>query len=97
MTLKKRDVPQSVFDSPQALAMARKATKEATDELNRTPRHLLDEGNPNHPRFDSPRFSYRVLVESGAHARLTNEARSSPLFEKYMRLEDELARVATKK
>jgi hypothetical protein len=52
MTLKKRDVPQSVFDSPEAIAVARRATREATEELARTPRHLLDEGNPSHPRYD---------------------------------------------
>lgn len=48
----KRTVPQSVFDSPDAIRIAKQAHKEACEELNRTPRHLLDEGNPNHPRYD---------------------------------------------
>ena len=46
-------VPQSVFDSKLALQIAKIATKQATEELNRTPRHLLDEGNPNHPMYDA--------------------------------------------
>lgn len=50
--LKRRDVPQSVFDSPAARRIAKIAIREATEELNRTPRHLLDEGNPNHPQYD---------------------------------------------
>lgn len=45
----KHTVPQSVFDSRDAIRIARQATKEATDELNRTPVHMLDVGNPNHP------------------------------------------------
>jgi hypothetical protein len=39
----------SVFDSPAAIRVAKKATQEAKDELDATPRHLLDRGNPNHP------------------------------------------------
>lgn len=38
-----------VFDSPAAIRMAKKATQEAKAELDATPRHLLDRGNPNHP------------------------------------------------
>lgn len=49
---KKTSVPQSVFDSKMALRVAKLATKQATDELNNTPRYLLDEGNPNHPKYD---------------------------------------------
>lgn len=45
-------VHQSVFDSKSALRIAKLATKQATDELNNTPRHMLDEGNPNHPMYD---------------------------------------------
>ena len=48
----KRTVPQAVFDSPEALRVAKQAHKEACEQLDRTPRHLLDEGNPNHPRYD---------------------------------------------
>lgn len=47
-----RTVPQSVFDSPMARKIAREAHRQACEELARTPRHLLDEGNPNHPRYD---------------------------------------------
>lgn len=48
----KRTVSQSVFDSKSARRIARIATDEATRELNNTPRHMLDEGNPNHPMYD---------------------------------------------
>lgn len=48
----KRAVPQAVFDSPEALRVAKRAHEMACRELNDTPRHLLDEGNPNHPRYD---------------------------------------------
>ncbi len=54
------DIPQAIFDSPAALRIAHAATKEATDELNRTPRHLLDEGNPNHPMYDLHIFGEHV-------------------------------------
>lgn len=50
--MEKRTVPQAVFDSPQALKAAREGHLAACRELNNTPRHLLDEGNPNHPRYD---------------------------------------------
>ena len=44
-----------VFDNPAAFRAAKKATLQATQELNATPRHLLDRGNPNHPdNFDRP-------------------------------------------
>lgn len=48
----KRTVPQAVFDSPAALRAAKRGHAEACAELDRMPRHLLDEGNPNHPRYD---------------------------------------------
>lgn len=48
---KKRTVPQAVFDAfPKNLARA--AMRQAEEELARIPRHLLDEGNPNHPQYD---------------------------------------------
>jgi len=50
--MEKRTVPQAVFDSPQAIRVAKQGHREACEELARTPRHLLDEGNPNHPRYD---------------------------------------------
>jgi hypothetical protein len=53
----KRSVPQSVFDSKDALHIQRQATKEATDKLNQTPVDQLDVGNPNHP-INSGLFGY---------------------------------------
>lgn len=50
--MKKRSVPQSVFDSKEAIRIAREANREAVEELNRTPVHLLGLGNPNHPIYD---------------------------------------------
>lgn len=50
--MEKRTVPQAVFDSPAALRAAKQGHLEACAELDATPRHLLDEGNPNHPRYD---------------------------------------------
>lgn len=50
--MEKRTVPQAVFDSPQAQRAAKRGHEEACQELARTPRHLLDEGNPNHPNYD---------------------------------------------
>lgn len=47
-----------VFDNPAAFRAAKKATLQATLELNATPRHLLDRGNPNHPEnFDRPNLT----------------------------------------
>lgn len=55
----KRTVPQSVFDSPEARRIAKIAHREACEDLARTPRHLLDPGNPNHPDNFTPRiFGY---------------------------------------
>jgi hypothetical protein len=54
----KRTVPQAVFDSKEARRVARQGHLEACRELNRTPRHLLDEGNPNHPNYDLKLFGY---------------------------------------
>ena len=48
-----------VFDSPEALRICKKATEEAWRELDNTPRHLLDPGNPNHPsNFNPQLFGY---------------------------------------
>lgn len=54
----KRTVPQSVFDSKDALRVAREGHREACEELSRKPRHMLDEGNPNHPMYDNKIFGY---------------------------------------
>jgi hypothetical protein len=32
--------------------LAKEAYAESVQELNNTPRHLLDVGNPNHPMYD---------------------------------------------
>ncbi len=49
---KKTTVPQSVFDSPEALRVQRAAIAASVQELQRTPRILLDPSNPNHPIHD---------------------------------------------
>ena len=57
----KRDIPQAVFESKDAMRIAKIATKQAEDELNDTPRHLLNRGNPNHPdNFDVQLFGYNT-------------------------------------
>lgn len=47
--MQKRSVPQAVFDSPEALRVAKAGHREACQQLALTPRHLLDPSNPNHP------------------------------------------------
>jgi len=56
--MERRTVPQAVFDSKEALRAAREGHRQACEELARTPRHLLDEGNPNHSRYDRKLFGY---------------------------------------
>jgi hypothetical protein len=51
--MEKRTVHQAVFDSKIALQIAKLAHKHACEELEKTPRHMLDEGNPNHPMYDT--------------------------------------------
>lgn len=48
----KRTVPQAVFESKEARRIAASGHKQACEELEKTPRHMLDEGNPNHPMYD---------------------------------------------
>ena len=50
--MKKVTVPQAVFETKIARQIAKLATKQATEILENTPRHMLDEGNPNHPMYD---------------------------------------------
>jgi hypothetical protein len=50
--MNKRTVHQSVFDSKEARRVQAAGHKQAVEELERTPRHLLDDGNPNHPMYD---------------------------------------------
>lgn len=50
--VRKYDVPQAVFDSPEVTKLAKAACLAACRELDNTPRHLLDKGNPNHPQYD---------------------------------------------
>lgn len=48
-----------LYDNPAVFKMARKACDEATAELDRKPRRLLDPGNPNHPdNFGDKIFGY---------------------------------------
>lgn len=57
--MNRRTVPQAVFDAfPKHLAQ--EAMRQAKEELDNTPRHLLDEGNPNHPRYDMHLFGEHV-------------------------------------
>jgi hypothetical protein len=48
----KRSVAQAVFDSADAKRIQRQGHAEACRELANTPRHLLGDGNPNHPMYD---------------------------------------------
>ena len=50
--MEKRTVPQAVFDSPEAVRIRNLGHAQACRELDNTPRHLLGEGNPNHPKYD---------------------------------------------
>ncbi len=52
ITITKRTVPQAVFDSEDALRVARAGHEAACNELANTPAHMLDVGNPNHPIYD---------------------------------------------
>lgn len=56
--MEKRTVLQAIFDSKEGLRVARDGHRQACEELARTPRHLLDEGNPNNPRYDRKLFGY---------------------------------------
>lgn len=58
--VKKRTVPQAVFDSPEATKVAKEGHRLACEELAKTPRHLLGEGNPNHPMYDLHLFGEPV-------------------------------------
>lgn len=48
----KRTVAQSVFTSKEALRVAKAGHIQACKELEATPVHMLDVGNPNHPVHD---------------------------------------------
>lgn len=52
MTIAKRDIPQAVFDSKDAIRVINAGHRQACAELDNTPRYLLSEGNPNHPQYD---------------------------------------------
>lgn len=69
----KTTVPQAVFDSPEARRVAREGHRKACEDLARKPRYLLDEGNPNHPRYDlhlfgtpAPAFLAKQYAQSAA-------------------------------
>ena len=49
---------KTFYESPEALRAAKQGHAEACRDLANTPRHLLDEGNPNHPMYDLHIFGY---------------------------------------
>lgn len=56
--MQKRTIPQAVFETKEAKRIIRAGMNLAIDELENTPRHLLNEGNPNHPMYDNKIFGY---------------------------------------
>lgn len=52
MTIQKRSVPQAVFDSPEAISIAREGHRRACADLAKLHPTQLDTGNPNHPIND---------------------------------------------
>lgn len=50
--MEKCTVPQAVFDAPEAFRIAKLGHAQAYRELENKPRHMLDEGDPNHPMYD---------------------------------------------
>lgn len=56
----KTTVPQSVFESPMALRIAKEGHALACEDLAKIPRDKLDKGNPNHPDHDFRVFGYTV-------------------------------------
>lgn len=54
----KRTVPNAIFEAYAKTKGYKQAFIDAKRELDNTPRHLLDEGNPNHPRYDNKIFGY---------------------------------------
>lgn len=57
--MEKRDIPQAVFDSPEARQVQRDGHRRACEELARTHPTRLDPSNPNHP-IHSGIFGYDV-------------------------------------
>lgn len=54
----KRTIPQAVFDSKEARKIIQAGHRQACEELDRVPRHMLNEGNPNHTMYDNKLFGY---------------------------------------
>lgn len=50
----------TIYDSKDAKRVIAKGHADACRELDMTPRHKLDEGNPNHPSYDDKLFGYDV-------------------------------------
>ncbi len=48
----KRTVQEAVFQAFEKTRHYKQAYIDACKELDNTPRHMLDEGNPNHPMYD---------------------------------------------
>ena len=46
-----------IFSTKEAKALIKKAVNSAIEELDNTPRYLLDTSNPNHPNYDLHIFS----------------------------------------
>ena len=58
------DALETLYNSREYKRMAREAHSRATKELDDTPVHLLDKGNPNHPDNDLQLFgqNYREFM-----------------------------------
>jgi hypothetical protein len=54
----KRTIPQAVFDSPEALRVAKQGHLEACRLYEAIPDHLRGEGDPNHPMYRNKILGY---------------------------------------
>lgn len=60
-----RTIPQTVFDSREARRIIEAGTREAIADLERMPRHMLSESNPNHPSYDLHLFGEHYVSFMG--------------------------------
>lgn len=65
-------ISQAVFDSKEATRAARLGHQAAVRDLENTPRHLLEEGNPNHPMYDLHLFGEHHEVFMSRQYKLTH-------------------------
>lgn len=70
----KRSVQQAVFDSKEATRAAKAGHQMAVNELALVPRHMLGEGNPNHPRYDLHIFGVHADEFMAKQYRATSHA-----------------------